>query len=731
MLRKFSSILLAVGIFCSTVFAQQRATEGMWMPLSIKDLNYADMQKLGFKLGKEGVYSTTEISLKDKVVRLNGGSCTAEVISGDGLLLTNHHCAYDAVASLSSVKNDFLTDGFWAKNHGEELPIPGGFVSFLVRMEDVTTQVLGADRKETDPGVIEERKEKLIKEANEGNDYSIEIKEMFNGSELYLFVYEDFNDIRMVGAPPSSIGKYGGDTDNWMWPRHTGDFSLIRVYADKDNKPAAYSKDNIPYHPKAFFPISLKGVRENDYAMIMGYPGSTDRYLTSSQINFALDQTNGDRVKLMGQKLETMKKYMDKNDTIRIGLASNYASLANYWKYLIGQTTMLKRYDVAGVKAAEERQFVIWANAEGTRKDKYGKVMEQMQDLHKGYNNVDKYVSYFQFAVLGPQASSIAASFMRLQNGLATAGGDKEKMKKMSEKTAEKVMEAYKEFYPSVDKELMYLSLWSFYKDIPADMQSPVFKAIWTSKVTKKGKTPEEKLRLWVNEAYKTSVATNQARAKAFFANPDPKVLEKDMLVSLIGDIFTSFREKVYPLYGAHEEQVGAILRTYEEGLREMHKDKKFYPDANSTMRVTYGKVSPYSPRDGVFYDYYTTLDGVIEKEDNTNEEFTVPKKLHDLWVRKDYGQYAMNNGKMPVCFLTTNDITGGNSGSPVLNADGELIGCAFDGNWEAMAGDIYVFPNLNRTIAVDIRYVLFLIDKYAGATHIINELDIRRPKTD
>ena len=727
MSKKFSSILMAAAILCSAVYAQQRGTEGMWMPLKVKELNYAAMQQLGFKLGAEGVYSTTEISLKDKVVRLNGGSCTAEVISGEGLLLTNHHCAYDAVASLSSVKNDFLTDGFWAKTHEEELPIPDGFVSFLVRMEEVTKQVLGEDRPETDGGVIEKRKEELIAKAKEGNEYSVEIKEMFNGSELYLFVYEDFNDIRMVGAPPSSIGKYGGDTDNRMWPRHTGDFSLIRVYANKDNKPATYSKDNVPYKPKAFLPISLKGVKENDYAMIMGYPGSTDRYLTSSQINFALDQTNGDRVKLMGQKLETMKKYMDVNDTIRIGMASNYASLANYWKYLIGQTMMLKRYDVAGVKGAEEKEFVKWANADGKRKAKYGNVIEEMENLHKGYNNIDKFVSYFQFAMLGPQASTIAASFMRLQNGLATAGGDKDKMKKMSEKTATRVEEAYKEFFPAEDKELMYKSLWSFYKDIPADMQSTAFKGIWTSKVAKKGKTPEDKLRLWVEAAYKTSVATNAARAKAFLANPDPKALDNDLLVNLIAGTFTAFREKVAPLYGAHEEQVGAILKTYTEGLREMHKDKTFYPDANSSMRVTYGKVSPYYPKDGIFYDYYTTLDGVIEKEDNTNEEFTVPKKLHDLWVRKDYGQYAMPNGKMPVCFLTTNDITGGNSGSPVMNAQGELIGCAFDGNWEAMAGDIYVFPNLNRTIAVDIRYVLFLIDKYAGATHIIKELDIRK----
>lgn len=729
MLKKLGYFFI-MGAFMAPVFAQQKHSEGMWMPLKVKELNYADMQAYGLKLGADDIYSDKNVSVKDAIVRLNGGSCTAEIISSKGLLLTNHHCAYDAVASLSSVGSDFLTDGFWAKSTDQELPIPGAYISLLVRMEDVTTQILGEERDEKDETVIETRKSELIQKAKEGNDYSVEVKAMFAGGEYYLFVYQDFNDIRLVCAPPSSIGKYGGDTDNWMWPRHTGDFSMLRIYADKDNKPAAYSKDNKPYQPKKYLPISTAGVKEGDYSMVLGYPGSTDRYLTSDQINFALDNTNGDRVKLMGQKLEIMKKYMDKNDTVRIALASNYASLANYWKYLIGQTTMLKRYDIAGTKKYEESLFSKWANS-GANVGKYGKVVSQIAELHKGYDKTDKFMNYLNFGLVGPQANLIGLSFMRVLMAAESKPDDKNILGATAGKSKEKVMELYKEFFAKVDKDLMAASLISFYNDIPKDMHPKVITDILTSKIAKKGKTPEDKIRLWVNNAFNVSICTNQKRAEAFYAAPTLKALQNDPVVQLMKGCITHFREKVAPSYGMFEGQLGELTKTYIKGLREMHTDKKFYPDANSTMRVTYGKVAAYYPKDGVYYDYYTTLDGVIEKEDNNNPEFVVPKKLHDLWASKDYGRWALPNGKLPTCFLTTNDITGGNSGSPVINGRGELIGCAFDGNWEAMAGDIYVNPNLNRTICVDIRYVLFLIDKFAGASNIIDELDIRTGKSE
>lgn len=722
---KVFRVWLLMGFFLPLVaFGQQRNTEGMWIPMNVKDMNYSDMKKAGFALGPDDVYNTDNQSLKDVVVRLNGGSCTAEVISGSGLLLTNHHCAYDAVASLSSVKSDFLTDGFWAKSFKEELPIPGAFVSFLVRMENVTEQVLGKDKSVSDPTEIEQRKAQIIAKAEEGNDYSVEVKEYFAGSEYYMLVYENFRDIRLVGAPPSSIGKYGGDTDNWMWPRHTGDFSLLRVYASKDNHATGeYSEENVPYKPKKFLALSLDGVKEGDYAMVMGYPGSTDRYLTSDQIKFALDQTNGDRYHLMDQKLKIWKKYMDKNDTIRIALASDYASLANYWKYIEGQTTMLKRYDIVGVKKKEEDEFKKWA----MDKAEYKNVLSDIAGLHNGYNNVDKFVSYLNFGLFGAQASIIASNFMRLQMAMEA---DPTSGTKAAEKAKPRVEEQFASLFPRVDKDVMTATLLSFYNDIPKDMHPKELTDILTSKVTKKGKTVEEKFRMWVDNAYKVSVTTDKKRAMALLAKPDLKVLQADPIVSLVTGIVKSFRSTVAPKYAAFEGAMSGLAKTYIKGLREMHPDKKFYPDANSTMRVTYGKVAAYRPKDAMFYDYYTTFDGVIEKEDNTSDEFTVPKKLHQLWEQKDYGRYALPNGQLPVCFLTTNDITGGNSGSPVMNAKGELIGCAFDGNWEAMAGDIHVFPNLNRTICVDIRYVLFIIEKYAGANNIINELDIRKGKS-
>lgn len=699
-------------------FAQQRGTEGMWLPVNVKNLNYKDMKTMGFKLGPDEVYSNDKSSLKDVIVRLNGGMCTCEIISSQGLMLSNHHCAYDGVASLSTVERDFLTDGFWAKSLAEEIPIPGAYISLLVKSEDVTEQIVGKDKSVIDPTTIEQNKQAVIKKYTEGTNYTAQVKDMFGGLEYYVMLYEDYKDIRLVGVPPSSIGKFGGDTDNWMWPRHTGDFSMMRIYADKDNKPAEYSKDNVPFKPKKWLPISLKGVKDGDYTMIMGYPGNTTRYLTSRQIQFALDQTNNDRYGLMDQKLKIMKKYMDKNDTIRIGMAADYASLANYWKYIEGQNTMLKRHKVADIKAKEEAEYKKWAKGK-----KYETVLDDIAKLHEGYNNTDKFVSYLNFGIFGPKASVMASQFNRMLMSWEAKPDDKDLATKAIEKMKPALEEQEKEFFPIVDKDIMAASILSFIRDIPKDMQPEIFGKIMEGK----GANDEEKVRLWVNNAYATSIVTNRANMKGFFERPALEILQNDPLVSLVNGTIKFFRKNVAPSYALTEQQIDNLSKLYIEGLREMHKNKKFYPDANSSMRVTYGKVASYYPRDGVFYDYYTTLDGVIEKEDNTNDEFKVPAKLHQLWERKDFGQYALPNGKMPVCFLTTNDITGGNSGSPVINGNGEIIGCAFDGNWEAMAGDIYVFPNYNRTIAVDIRYVLFVVEKFAGATNIIKELEIRK----
>lgn len=726
MIRKIFVLIAVAGLLLAPAAKAQQAvvppvsTEGMWLPLKVEDLNQETMKELGLDMDIDKVYNEKEPSVENAIVKLNGGSCTAEMISSQGLMLTNHHCAYDAVATLSSVDADYLTDGFWAATRADELPIEGGSAAFMIHSEEVTDRVMAAGGN---PMAMQQVISQLEAEASEEGKYQAEVEEMFHGAEYYLFVYKVYNDVRLVGAPPSSIGKYGGDTDNWMWPRHTGDFSMLRVYAGPDNEPAEYSPENKPYKPVYHLPISLKGVEANDYTMVLGYPGSTTRYLTASAIQLALDQTNLDRIHLLGQKLETMKKAMDADDATRIALASNYASLSNYHKYLIGQTMMLNRYQIADVKRKDEAAFQKWADATPGRKSTYGSVLSDIDKLIGNYKSTDRWMSYLNLGAFSSDAASYGIQYFRLQSAMEGAD-DMSKLEPTIARLQGGLEDQFEGYYYEIDKEIFYKSLLSFFQNLSTDMLPEVMTQMPLHKKAKKGKTLEEKLRMWTDYAFSTSMLTNQERASAFLADPSSKALEEDLLVQYTSGVISFFRSEIGPQYGAYEGQIDGLSRIYIEGLREMHPDKSFYPDANSTMRLTYGKVLPYEPRDGVMYEYQTTIEGVMEKEDPTNPEFIVPTRLKQLWEEKDYGQYA-ENGDLPVCFLTTNDITGGNSGSPVLNARGELIGCAFDGNWESMASDIYVFPNLNRTISVDIRYVLFIVEKFAGAKHIIDELTI------
>ncbi len=726
MIRKIFGLIAVSGMLLFPAARAQQAvvppvsTEGMWLPLKVEALNQETMKKLGLEMDIDEVYNEEGPSVEDAIVKLNGGSCTSEMISDQGLMLTNHHCAYDAIATLSSVDADYLTRGFWAATHADELPIEGGTAAFMIRSEDVTERVMAAGGN---PMAMQQVLAQIESEASEDGKYDVEVKEMFHGAEYYLFVYKVYTDVRLVGAPPSSIGKYGGDTDNWMWPRHTGDFSLLRVYAGPDNEPADYSPANKPYKPVHHLPISLKGVKANDYTMVLGYPGSTSRYLTAAAVQLALDQTNQDRIHLLGQKLDVMKKAMDADDATRIALASDYASLSNYHKYLIGQTLMLNRYEIADVKRKGEAEFQKWADANPDRKSKYGKVISDMTKLIEGYVSTDQWMSYLNLGAFGADAAAYGIQYYRLSTAMAETD-DLSKLAPMTEAYKAELDEHFEDFYYDIDREIFYKNLLSFFNNLPSEMLPAVIKEIPEHKKAKKGKTLEEKLRLWTDYAYSTSILTDKARASAFLEAPTQKVIDADLLVQYASGVISYFRAEIGPNYGAYEAQIDGLSRIYIEGLREMNPDKSFYPDANSTMRLTYGKVLPYEPRDGVMYSYQTTIEGVFEKEDPSSDEFTVPAELKQLWEKKDYGRYA-ENGDLPVCFLSTNDITGGNSGSPVLNARGELIGCAFDGNWESMASDIYVFPHLNRTISVDIRYVLFIIEKFAGAKHIIDELTI------
>lgn len=718
MIKKLFSFLLLL-TFSFIAFAD----EGMWLPLLIKRLNYTDMQKAGLKLSAEEIYSVNNSSLKDAIVNF-GGFCTGEIVSKDGLILTNHHCGYESIQSHSTVEKDYLTNGFWAMSRKEELPNKGLTVSFLVRMEDVTERVLGAT-KGVSADKLEERIENVSKrienEATEGTHYNAEVKSFFEGNEYYLFVYETFKDIRLVGAPPSSIGKFGGETDNWMWPRHTGDFSMFRVYTGPDGKPAEYSEANVPLKPKHFLPVALYGVKDNDYTMILGYPGSTDRYLPSEGVKLIYEETNPARIKIREKRLALMKESMDSEDALRIKYAALYAQIINYYKYFIGQNQGLKRLHIIDKKRQEEQMFREWANADTERKKKYAGIIEEYESIYKDYRKVNKSYVYLEEAGFGTQLTLLAYHFNELYQTLAY-GGNKEQIAEAVQGAKKEADENFKNYDLKTDRKIFAALMQMYYQDIPKELHPDIF-----ATVQKKYKGDFNKYAEYV---YANSIFADEAKMKAFLANPDMKILDKDPGFKAMSSILNGFRAKAGATLGSVYGRLDDANKKYTKGLMEMKNAKgdKVYPNANFTMRLTYGSVQDYFPRDAVHYNFYTTLDGIIEKEDSTSEEFIVPAKLKELHKKKDFGRYAENN-TVPVCFISNNDITGGNSGSPVIDGYGNLVGLAFDGNWEAMSGDIVYEPELQRTISTDIRYVLFIIDKYAGAKHLIEEMQLVESK--
>jgi hypothetical protein len=698
--------------------------EGMWLPHLIKTLNFAEMQQMGFKLTADDIYSVNKSSLKDAVVQL-GGFCTAEVVSPEGLLFTNHHCGYDAIATHSSVDHDYLTDGFWAMSKDQELPNEGLTVSFLQRIDDVTeriNQAIAGLSEEEAEAKREEEIGKIEEEASEGESYRAEVKPMFNGNEYLLFVYEVFRDIRLVGAPPSSIGKFGGDTDNWMWPRQTGDFSILRVYAGPDNKPADYAAENVPYKPKHFLPISIKGLSEGDFAMTMGYPGSTDRYLSSYAIDFQYKNSNPLIVKILGDRLQIMKKDMDADPKIRIMLASSYASLANTYKYFLGQNRGLDRRGLIEERQAMEAEFTKWVNADKDRKAKYGDVLNQFKTNYEQSKDVLKLGSYLNMAGFAPGIVGYGIAYWRLGRTMEAKADDNSAWQPQVDALKEGLEAHFKEFNLHTDQNIFARMNELMYTDLPEAMHPSAYKDKLFTKAKAKGEMT--RFDAYAASMYKGTILCDAARCKAFLDNPSKKALDADPGVQYVSSIIDLFRSQLAVGQGMFDAVNGANMKLYEAGLHEMNAQKKYYPDANFTMRVSYGKMIPYDPRDGVSYKAYTYGEGILEKEVKGDEEFDVPSKLHDLLAKKDFGRYG-KNGQLPVCFLTDNDITGGNSGSPVINGSGQLIGLAFDGNWESMTGDLVYDPGVQRTISVDIRYVLFVIEKYAGATNLIKELTI------
>lgn len=717
-MRKSAIIMLLAALF--GLQPTTRADEGMWLPLLIKRLNYGDMQKMGLKLTPEEIYSVNQSSLKDAIVVLNGGSCTAEMISSQGLMLTNHHCAYGVIQENSTEKSNYLDNGFFAMKKTDELSAKGMTAGFLVRMEDVTQKVnakLKSGMSEQERAVaIRKVFAELEEEAVKDTHYEARTKSFFEGNQFFLFVYEVFRDVRLVAAPPESVGKFGGDTDNWMWPRQTGDFSMLRVYSGSDGKPADYSTDNVPLKPRHHLPVSMNGVKKNDFAMVMGYPGSTDRFLTSYGVKLAVEKDQPSIVKIREKRLDLLKQDMDLSPKVRLQYASKYARVSNYYKYFKGQIRGLTRLKVYDQKKAEEDALAAWIAKDGKRKDTYG---ECISLLETGYNDLDKYKlaqTYLNEALFGPEVVLFAWRANSLYAAVSAEEIDPIKKDQAIQLYKQQAADFFKDYNAPTDQKVFAALLEMYYNDIDKEFHADVFEMI-----QKKYKGDFDKFAAYV---FSKSIFVNQEKLNEFLLDPKAKTMEKDPAFMAVNSFIDHYRANVSnnlrDIYG----RIDKGNRLLVKGLMESNPDKTYYPNANSTMRLTYGKVLDYFPRDAVYYNYYTTLAGVMEKEDPNNPEFIVPEKIKELYKAKDFGPYA-ENGEMHVCFITNNDITGGNSGSPVINGKGELIGCAFDGNWEAMSGDIAFEQQLQRCIVVDIRYVLFIIDKVAGAKHLVDEMTL------
>ena len=714
-------IIIAIALLSWTL---AKADEGMWLLSKIKELNIEKMQQMGFKLTAEDIYNVNKPGIKDAIVGLgNEGRpfqhfCSGEIISPNGLLLTNHHCGFSAIQAHSSVEHDYLRDGFWAYEMKDELANPGTTASILDRMEDVTERVNACLNDGMSEGeryaAIDSISEIITKEATEGTHFSAQVQPMFEGNQFFLFVYTIYQDVRLVGAPPQSMGKFGGDTDNWMWPRHTADFSMFRIYTAPDGSPAPYSEENVPLKPKHYLPVSAKGVQDGDFAMIMGFPGTTERYITSFGLANTMDITNTIRYEVRTNKLAVMREGMEKDQKTRIQYASKYASCANYWKYSNEQNKALRNLNTMGNKQAIEREFAAWVNADPARKAVYGSVLA---DLQKGYADMKTLETanvYAQEALAGPEAHLFAYRTGRVIAKLCDETVSAEDKATLREALKEMGAAFYKDFNTDVDAKL-FAVLFKIYNDkVGADLQPEIINFI-----NKKYKGDFNK---FAADLKAKSVFMDEASFDAFVAEPNMKKLEKDLAYQA-GKSFYEIYMKINASMAPYNTVLARGNRLFVRGLMEMNPEKAWAPDANSTIRMTYGKVGSYKPRDAVFYDYYTTLKGVIEKEGPAGGEFEVPARLKELYAQKNFAPYG--NDILSVNFITDNDITGGNSGSPVINAEGHLIGTAFDGNSEAMSGDIDFEENLQRCINLDTRYMLWIVDVYAGAKNLINEMTI------
>jgi hypothetical protein len=708
-------------IYASLLFvtALTRADEGMWMPSFLSQVNIEKMQKMGLELTASDIYNINSSSLKDAVIVLDGGSCTGELVSPEGLFLTNHHCGYGEIQNHSTPENNILKNGFWAKTKEDELPNPGKTVSFLIRVEDVTNLIMASLNTEMDEATrndsIEAVSSRIEEVTMKGNHYEAVVKDMYESNRFYLFVSETFRDVRLVATPPHFIGKFGGDTDNWMWPRHTGDFSIFRIYTGPDGKPADYSAENIPLKPRHYFPISLKGYKNGDFAMVMGYPGTTRRYLTSDGVNYMMDVVNKTRIDVRKAKLEIIGDYMSTSDEATIKYASKYARSSNYYKYSIGQNRGLGRLKVVDKKKAMEIKFASWIEADQTRKAKYGDALKLLSEAYANTND-DKAFQYLNESLLrGPDIFSYANQFADLNTALKSRKSDE-----LVGLTSAKLLGQMKEYFNDYDANTDEKIVASLVKKYAGTID-PNYQPEFISTIKEKYKGDYNK---WASDLFKKSIFDDQKTVETFLEKPKGGIINNDPAYTISMQL-SKLSKKIRQDNKADNEKLSKGYRLYLGGVMEMEPETQFYPNANSTMRLTFGKVGDYYPADAIHYDYFTTLSGYMEKEIPGDREFDVWPLMKELYTKKEFGNYADKDGTLHTCFITNNDITGGNSGSPVLNGKGELIGIAFDGNWEAMSGDIAFEPQFQKCINVDIRFVLWTIDKFAGATHLINEMTI------
>ncbi|MGZ8554541.1 MAG: S46 family peptidase [Chitinophagaceae bacterium] len=715
------SLVLAIGLFFRSF-----ADEGMWLPMLLGQQVYNDMVKKGLKLTKEQLYSMNKASLKDAII-IFGGGCTGEIVSAEGLIFTNHHCGYDAIANASTVEKNYLQNGFYAKNKAEEIPT-SITVQFLLRIEDVTKEVMdslkglsGSERIQRQSAVLLSINKRM---SDASNNIETRVSPLFKGNQFLAFVYHRYTDVRLVGTPPESVGKFGGDTDNWEWPRHTGDFSVFRVYSGPDGKPAKYSSDNIPLKPKWFLPVSLRPLKDGDFSMIWGYPGSTNRYESSYGIQLAIDINNPTLVKLRDVRLKYMFEEMKKDPAVKLQLASSYAGIANYWKFYDGETKQLIKYDVGGQKKLFEQKFISWA----AKKPEYASIFTDWQKAYEAWRPYAQHRQYMNEGIAGSPLLGFAASLLQLEAALVKTGSTAAQVKTAAE-AADRQRNNFLEGENKTSDQNILAAITRMYYENVAKEQHPI--GFYSTLKNNYGPLDnDDTYKKYAADVFSKTMIFDDAKWKSFIANPDAVALQSDPAFAHASTFFTNYTSKYNPYYQQFLVKNAELGRLYLKGIMEMDpvKAKMMYPDATFTMRASYGSVKSYRPRDAVFYDYVTTSKGLLEKYKPGDYEFDLPAKQIELLKKKDFGQYIDPTRKdLVIGFITTNDITGGNSGSPVINGRGELIGLAFDGNYEALSHKLAFDKDLNRTICVDIRYVLWCIDKLGGGTNIIKELKLMK----